>query len=98
MPDPEPTWEQLKANVAKTMGSSPSDEKIREIQISPREPNKGERVSITVGGLDPTNNEEVLAIFADPPRNLFLVVTSSRGSLSGTPLLYGRDDEAQKVD
>ena len=98
MVDAVPTWEQLRDYVGKTMGATLADDKVGEIQITKTVKGESKLSSIKVGGLDPATNEKVLAILFDPSRDLFYVVPPSRGALSGMPLLYGKGNEARKIN
>ncbi len=49
----------------------------------------GRKYYARVGKVHAANQELVLAILYDPPRDLYLICTPTRGGWSGSPLLVG---------
>ena len=89
-----PTWEELKAYNKEQSGWAISDDRVPAIQVKIGEGRSRRSVAIRVGELEPVTNEEVLAIFKS---HCFLVVTNSRGGLTGGPLLYGVIEDAREL-
>ncbi len=87
-------YSSLRGHVGEMMGAVLSDRRIRILHYR----HDGKAYSATVGEPDPYERQEVLAIFYEPLRVLFHVVTYGRGVRGSPTILVGKDEVTSSED
>ena len=84
--------EEFYAGIRKNMAEATTKRRIYSIKYNYH----GAEYQSTVGEQDPLNNELVAAIFKAPP--FYLICTTDRGVLRGTPAIIGTHDAIEVID
>lgn len=84
----------LKQSVAGGQAELLSERRIHSVRYR----HNGTQYHTRVGKVHAANREIVWAIFYDPPRDLYLVCTPTRGVMSGCPILVGGSEVMATLD